>query len=409
MAQSQDWDYSFSLHTVYMSNVISGLRPFLWHGKGLERTIWEDTKEAWQSLICWETWDQRCNLAPVQQQQMFIRMSPKGNMRTQNIEMYPWAMLSCICCELTFDCYISSPTGSCYTINFASLQNLPRHNYVKYRAASHASGIWASGCHMDKDRRNPMTTATLWTKVHQFPYNRNSAGYLLTILSMCVSLFQSNWRNTLWILAPVFKVNPIVSYRLDKKNKLLPFATLSTSNVTHFTVRGSESSYQHSAENTCFGIIKLRSKESTSRGKEEPDPLSTQRLLCRKWAFRACSHQPLRYYNCIRGNKWSDMQYTCGTLSNDSETSRLRCISHATDLFTVMWKEMFFVAYLTCWLTFLQWKQGLKCSSLLPLIDETSLQRKEKQHPITLYWTQGCYIASSCSTLRKHCLLFIQI
>lgn len=84
MAQSQDWDYSFCLHTVYMSNVISGLRPFLWRGKGLERTIWEDTKEAWQSLICWETWDQRCNLAPVQQQQMLIRMSPKGNMRTQN-------------------------------------------------------------------------------------------------------------------------------------------------------------------------------------------------------------------------------------------------------------------------------------------------------------------------------------
>lgn len=118
MAQSKDWDYSNCLHTVYLSNVISGLRPFFWRGKGLERTIWEDPKEAWQSLICAETWDQKCNLAPVQQQ-MLIRMSLKGNMRTQNIEMHPRAMLSCICCELTFDCYISSPTGSCYTINFA--------------------------------------------------------------------------------------------------------------------------------------------------------------------------------------------------------------------------------------------------------------------------------------------------
>lgn len=144
---------------------------------------------------------------------------------------------------------------------------------------------------------------------------------------MCVTLFQSDWRNALWIPAQVFKVNPIFFYRLDKKNKLLPSTTLSTSNVTHFTVRGTESSYQHSTENTCFGIIKLRSKESTSRGKEELDPLSTQRLLCRKWAFRACSHQPLRYYNCIRRDKWRDTQYTCGILSDESDTTWLRYIS----------------------------------------------------------------------------------
>lgn len=56
---------------------------------------------------------------------------------------------------------------------------------------------------------------------------------------------------------------------------------------------------------------------------------------------------------------------------------------------------------------FLQWKRGLKFSSLLPLRDETSLQRKEKQHPITPYWKQVCYTASPCSTLRKHCLFYL--
>lgn len=41
----------------------------------------------------------------------------------------------------------------------------------------------------------------------------------------------------------------------------MPFISLSPSNVTHFTVKGSGTSYQYSAENTCFGIIKLDSKE----------------------------------------------------------------------------------------------------------------------------------------------------
>lgn len=174
---------------------------------------------------------------------------------------------------------------------------------------------------------------------------------------MCVCNIISVWlTDALWFLAQVFKVDPIFTYRLDKKkNKLLPSTTLSTSNVTHFSVRGTESSYQHSAENTCFGIIKLRSKESTSRGKEELDPLSTQRLLCRKWAFRACSHQPLRYYNCIREDKWRDTQYTCGILSDDSDTTWVRCISWQkkfTDLVTRgKWKKRFFVTLLTCWLT----------------------------------------------------------
>lgn len=97
------WDYSSCLHTRYMSNVISSLRPFLWHGKGLEKTIWE----AWQSVICWETRDQRCNPAPVQRQQMLVRMKKKNN-----FELYPWAALRSICCKLKFDCHMSRRVGS---------------------------------------------------------------------------------------------------------------------------------------------------------------------------------------------------------------------------------------------------------------------------------------------------------
>lgn len=126
---------------------------------------------------------------------------------------------------------------------------------------------------------------------------RNNGDYLLTILSMCVTLCQTD------------SGNPIFTYRLDKQIK--PSTILSTSNTTHFCVKGTACPYQHSAENTCFGIIKWRSKQSTSKGKEELDPLSTQRLLCRKWAFRACSNQPLRYYNCIRGDQWREKHYWC--------------------------------------------------------------------------------------------------
>lgn len=133
-----DWDYTSCLHTGYMSNVISSLRPFFWHGKGLEKTIWE----AWQSVICWETRDQRCNPAKVQRQQMLVRMKKS---KKKNLELHPWAALAPSAVNLNLTATWADTLEVVPSLHL-HLPNLSRHNY-RAAPASDASGSQASGCH----------------------------------------------------------------------------------------------------------------------------------------------------------------------------------------------------------------------------------------------------------------------
>lgn len=78
------------------------------------------------------------------------------------------------------------------------------------------------------------------------------------------------YRNVIWIIEQILSQSPHLQTEL-KINKLSFFTstTFGRSNA-HLGVRGTQFSYQHSAGNTCFGIIKLYSKDSTSMGNAGP-------------------------------------------------------------------------------------------------------------------------------------------
>lgn len=78
---------------------------------------------------------------------MLIWMSPKENIRTQDMEMYPRATYA-----VNLYIWLLHQQSHCKLLHHQlCISNLPRHNYLKYWAASNACSVWASGSHMAKD------------------------------------------------------------------------------------------------------------------------------------------------------------------------------------------------------------------------------------------------------------------
>lgn len=97
------------------------------------------------------------------------------------------------------------------------------------------------------------------------------------------------------------------------------------------------SPYQHSAENTCFGIIKLHSKASTSTGEGELAPLSTENLCAenKHSGHAAADHSGIT--NALESPKWKWMQYTCGARSNNGPPASERYHNSTNHLLMLWW------------------------------------------------------------------------
>lgn len=97
------------------------------------------------------------------------------------------------------------------------------------------------------------------------------------------------------------------------------------------------SPYQHSAENTCFGIIKLHSKASTSTGEGELAPLSTENLCAenKHSGHAAADHSGIT--NALESPKWKWMQYTCGARSNNGPLASERYHNSTNHLLMLWW------------------------------------------------------------------------